>query len=72
MLIFVIYAQTIFQDSFKDAELVGKINQLHYLIRLLLPLLEEMNREQGIELEVEAKIKGIHDEYIIDASMYNN
>lgn len=47
------------KDSYKDIEKVDKIQQLNYLIHLLLPLLEEMNHHQGIELEIEAKIKGV-------------
>lgn len=46
------------KENTKDVEKVEKLRQLHYLIQLLLPVMEKMNLEQSIELETEAKIKG--------------
>lgn len=46
------------QETTKDVQKVEKLQQLHYLIQLLLPVMEKMNLEQSIELETEAKIKG--------------
>lgn len=46
------------KETTKDVETVEKLQQLHYLIQLLLPVMEKMNLEQSIELETEAKIKG--------------
>lgn len=47
------------QVTTKDVKKVEKLQQLHYLIRLLHPVMEKMNLEQSIELETESKIKGI-------------
>ncbi|KAL7213206.1 hypothetical protein ACSBR2_015832 [Camellia fascicularis] len=47
------------KDHFwNDEKKVDKVQQLHYLIYKLLPVLEQINRDQSIELELEAKIKG--------------
>ncbi|GMP74919.1 hypothetical protein CsSME_00032173 [Camellia sinensis var. sinensis] len=47
------------KDHFRnDEKKVDKVQQLHYLIYMLLPVLERINRDQSIELELEAKIKG--------------
>lgn len=51
----------IFQDQYKNEKRVNKIQHLQYLIYLLLPVLEQINREQSIELELEAKLKGTDD-----------
>lgn len=40
---------------------LDNIQQLLYLIHNLLPILEEINHNQGIELELEAKAKGKDD-----------
>ncbi|XAR53687.1 hypothetical protein NMG60_11022336 [Bertholletia excelsa] len=37
---------------------VDKLQYLHYMVCLLLPVLEQINKLQRIELELEAKIKG--------------
>ncbi|GFY91787.1 protein B160 [Actinidia rufa] len=47
-----------FQDLLMNKMRVDKIQQLHYLIYMLLPVLEQINQEQNIELELEAKLKG--------------
>ncbi|XP_059659957.1 lysine-specific demethylase JMJ28 isoform X2 [Cornus florida] len=46
------------KDLFRDRKLVDKLYLLHYLIFMLLPVLEQINKDQRIELEIEAKIKG--------------
>ncbi|KAJ4837741.1 hypothetical protein Tsubulata_015334 [Turnera subulata] len=37
---------------------VNKVLHFHYLICMLLPVLKQINQDQSIELEIEAKIKG--------------
>lgn len=51
----------IFLDQCKNEKRVDKIQHLQYLIYILLPVLEQINREQSIELELEAKLKGTDD-----------
>lgn len=46
------------KDFLRDQSRVEKILQLHYLICMLLPVLEQINQDQRIELEIEAKIRG--------------
>ncbi|KAL6977211.1 hypothetical protein U1Q18_026008 [Sarracenia purpurea var. burkii] len=46
------------QDLFRNENRADKIQQLLYLIYMLLPVLEKINQEQGIELSLEAKLKG--------------
>lgn len=55
---FDIYSYTILQESMKDTEQIEKLQQLQYLIQMLLPVLKKMNLDHSIELEIEAKIKG--------------
>lgn len=49
----------LFQDQRQVEHEMNKILCSHYLICTLLPVLKEINQEQKIELEREAKIKGI-------------
>ncbi len=51
------------QDSSKDKSKVNKVLHFHYLICMLLPVLKQLNQDQSIELEIEAKIKGSHNGY---------
>lgn len=53
-------AKTMFQGMSKEKRKVNKVLHFHYLICMLLPLLKQINQEQSIELEIEAKIKGSH------------
>ncbi|XP_017223213.1 lysine-specific demethylase JMJ28 [Daucus carota subsp. sativus] len=46
------------KESMKDTEQIEKLQQLKYLIQMLLPVLKKMNLDHSIELEIEAKIKG--------------
>ncbi|GMH30316.1 hypothetical protein Nepgr_032159 [Nepenthes gracilis] len=46
------------KEILKDRCKVTKLISLHYLISLLLPILKQINQEQSIELEIEAKFKG--------------
>ncbi|KAL8130414.1 hypothetical protein V2J09_019569 [Rumex salicifolius] len=46
------------QESLKKECKVTKYSSLHYLITLVLPILEKFNLEQSMELELEAKSKG--------------
>ncbi|KAF2305053.1 hypothetical protein GH714_001391 [Hevea brasiliensis] len=46
------------KDSSKDKSKVNKVLHFHYLICMLLPVLKQLNQDQSIELEIEAKIKG--------------
>ncbi|CAK9181298.1 unnamed protein product [Ilex paraguariensis] len=46
------------EELYRDKNKVEKIQLLHYLICRLLPVLEQVNREQSIELDIEAKITG--------------
>lgn len=46
------------KDQCKNEKRVDKIQHLQYMIYMLLPVLEQINREQSIELELEAKFKG--------------
>ncbi|KAL8103889.1 lysine-specific demethylase JMJ28-like isoform X3 [Apium graveolens] len=49
------------KESIKAPEKIEKLQQLHYLIKMLHPVLEKMNLDHSIELEIEAKIKGERD-----------
>uniref|UniRef100_A0A2P2ILW7 Lysine-specific demethylase JMJ25 n=1 Tax=Rhizophora mucronata TaxID=61149 RepID=A0A2P2ILW7_RHIMU len=42
----------------KDKSKVDKVLHFHYLICMLLPVLKQINQDQSIELEIEAKLKG--------------
>ncbi|GKV19137.1 hypothetical protein SLEP1_g29430 [Rubroshorea leprosula] len=42
----------------RDKNRVCRVLNLHYLMCKLLPLLKQINQEQSIELEIEAKMKG--------------
>ncbi|XP_050227373.1 lysine-specific demethylase JMJ28 isoform X2 [Mercurialis annua] len=42
----------------KDKSKVNKVLYFHYLICMLLPVLKEINQDQSVELELEAKIRG--------------
>ncbi|PSS24699.1 Lysine-specific demethylase [Actinidia chinensis var. chinensis] len=46
------------KDLLMNKMRVDKIQQLHYLIYMLFPVLEQINQEQNVELELEAKLKG--------------
>ncbi|KAK1378936.1 hypothetical protein POM88_025680 [Heracleum sosnowskyi] len=46
------------KESIQDTEKIEKLQQLHYLMKMLLPVLKKMNLDHSIELEIEAKIKG--------------
>ena len=37
----------------------GKFQHLQYLINFLLPILVQINQEQGVEVELEAKFRGM-------------
>ncbi|OVA06780.1 zinc finger protein [Macleaya cordata] len=45
------------KDFMRGQNNVNKILQFHYVVCLLLPVLKQINKEQRIELEIEAKIK---------------
>ena len=60
-----VHVQTLFQELYRDKNKVEKIQLLHYLICRLLPVLEQVNREQSIELDIEAKITGIDDDFTL-------
>jgi lysine-specific demethylase 3 len=49
-----------FQDLSKERSKVDKVLHFHYLICMLLPILKQINQDQSIEIEIEAKIKGSH------------
>ncbi|KAJ8761597.1 hypothetical protein K2173_004373 [Erythroxylum novogranatense] len=42
----------------KDTSKVDKVLHFHYLICILLPVLKQINQDQSVELEIEAKMKG--------------
>ncbi|GLT83064.1 hypothetical protein SLE2022_013760 [Rubroshorea leprosula] len=46
------------KDFLRDKNRVYRVLNLHYLTCMLLPVLKQINQEQSIELEIEAKIKG--------------
>ncbi|GAV67423.1 JmjC domain-containing protein/WRC domain-containing protein, partial [Cephalotus follicularis] len=46
------------KDFLREKNKVDKVLRLHYLICMLLPFLKQINQVQGIELELEAKIRG--------------
>ena len=52
-----------FQDLSKERSKVDKVLHFHYLICMLLPILKQINQDQSIEIEIEAKIKGSHHSY---------
>lgn len=49
-----------FQELSSDGSRADKILHSHYLISVLLPVLKEINQERSIELEVEAKLRGLN------------
>ena len=51
-------AKNVFQEFLRDKNKVDKVLYFHYLICLLLPVLKQINQDQSVEIEVEAKIKG--------------
>lgn len=52
------YLQIMFQDLLKANNEVDKVLHFHYLICMLLPIVRQINQDQNVELEIEAKIKG--------------
>ncbi|XWS19511.1 hypothetical protein CRYUN_Cryun31cG0022400 [Craigia yunnanensis] len=46
------------KEFLRDKNKVDKVLHFHYLICLLLPVLKQINQDQSVEIEVEAKIKG--------------
>lgn len=56
----IICAYLLFQELSIDDSRADKILHSHYLISVLLPVLKEINHERSIELEVEAKLKGLN------------
>lgn len=46
------------KEFYRDKRKICKIQLLHYLISLLLPVLKQINREQNMELEMEGMITG--------------
>ncbi|KAL8167840.1 hypothetical protein V2J09_009339 [Rumex salicifolius] len=48
------------KESSKKQKKVGEHHSLHYLINQALPILEQINKEQRTEMEVEAKLKAIN------------
>ncbi|KAG6778660.1 hypothetical protein POTOM_015000 [Populus tomentosa] len=47
------------KDLSKERSKVDKVLHFHYLICMLLPILKQINQDQSIEIEIEAKIKGL-------------
>lgn len=64
MLIVILYADTLnrsysfFQDYLGVKNKVEVILHFHYLICMLLPVLKQINQDQKVELEAEAKMRG--------------
>lgn len=52
------YLKIMFQDLLKANNEVDKVLHFHYLICMLLPIVRQINQDQNVELEIEAKIKG--------------
>ncbi|XP_065878305.1 lysine-specific demethylase JMJ28 [Euphorbia lathyris] len=46
------------KDLCTDKSRLNKVLHFHYLICMLLPVLKQINQDQSIEIEIEAKIKG--------------
>lgn len=46
------------KDLFNNEKRISKIQHLQYLVYMLLPVLEQINQGQSMELELEAKLKG--------------
>ncbi|XP_022716006.1 lysine-specific demethylase JMJ25 isoform X2 [Durio zibethinus] len=46
------------KEFLRDKNKVDKVLHFHYLICMLLPVLKQINQDQGDEIEVEAKVKG--------------
>ncbi|XP_071934979.1 lysine-specific demethylase JMJ28-like isoform X3 [Coffea arabica] len=46
------------KEFYRDKRKIAKIQLLHYLISLLLPVLKQINQEQNMELEMQAMITG--------------
>lgn len=59
-MIFKVNVKNMVQDFSEDKSKVNKVLHFHYLICMLLPVLKQLNQDQSIELEIEAKIKGSH------------
>ncbi|KAF8411244.1 hypothetical protein HHK36_003791 [Tetracentron sinense] len=47
-----------YKELLGDQNKVNKIPHLHYLVCLLLPVLKQINQDQRIELEIQAKLEG--------------
>lgn len=58
-LAFTYLSATFFQEFYRDKRKIDKIQLRHYLISLLFPVLKQLNRDQSMELEVEAMITGM-------------
>ncbi|KAH7569009.1 hypothetical protein JRO89_XS06G0088300 [Xanthoceras sorbifolium] len=52
-----------YKDLLREKTEVDKVLQFHYLICMLLPVLRQINQEQSTEVEIEAKIKGIGNDF---------
>lgn len=52
------HAHPFFQDYLGVKNKVEVILQFHYLICMLLPVLKQINQDQKVELEAEAKMRG--------------
>lgn len=48
-----------FQEYLTGKSSVDRILHFHYLICMLLPVLKHISEDQNIELETEAKVKGV-------------
>ncbi|KAK6283679.1 hypothetical protein POUND7_002631 [Theobroma cacao] len=46
------------KEFLRDKNKVDKVLHFHYLICMLLPVLKQINQDQSVEIEVEAKVKG--------------
>ncbi|XVF87595.1 hypothetical protein PTKIN_Ptkin18bG0132600 [Pterospermum kingtungense] len=46
------------KEFLRDKNKVDKVLHFHYLICMLLPVMKQINQDQSVEIEVEAKIKG--------------
>ncbi|KAL9452632.1 hypothetical protein AB3S75_008426 [Citrus x aurantiifolia] len=52
------YRDIDYKDLLKANNEVDKVLHFHYLICMLLPIVRQINQDQNVELEIEAKIKG--------------
>lgn len=48
----------IFQEFLRDKNKVDKVLDFHYLICMLLPVFKQINQDQSVEIDVEAKVQG--------------